>query len=58
MGELVAPEDAHRVIRPRQRPVERAVMDDRNRAIALGEAGRADALQMTWPNAIAKLLLP
>jgi glycosyltransferase involved in cell wall biosynthesis len=36
----------------------RAVIDDRNRAITLGEAGRADASRMTWPAAVEKLLLP
>jgi glycosyltransferase involved in cell wall biosynthesis len=36
----------------------RAVMDDRTRAITLGEAGHADATRMTWPDAVAKLLLP
>jgi glycosyltransferase involved in cell wall biosynthesis len=35
----------------------RAVMDDRNRAITLGERGRADALRMTWPDAVQTLLL-
>jgi glycosyltransferase involved in cell wall biosynthesis len=35
----------------------RAVMDDRNRAITLGEVGRADALRMTWPDAVRKLVL-
>jgi glycosyltransferase involved in cell wall biosynthesis len=35
----------------------RAVIDDRNRAISLGESGRADAMRMTWPDAIAKLVL-
>ena len=36
----------------------RAVIDDRNRAIALGETGRTDATRMTWPDAVQKLLLP
>jgi glycosyltransferase involved in cell wall biosynthesis len=36
----------------------RALMDDRNRAILLGETGRADAMRMTWPEAVATLLLP
>jgi len=35
----------------------RLVMDDRNLAIRLGEAGRVDALKMTWPDAVQKLLL-
>jgi glycosyltransferase involved in cell wall biosynthesis len=35
----------------------RVVMDDRNLAIRLGEAGRVDAWKMTWPDAVQKLLL-
>lgn len=35
----------------------RAIMDDRTRAIRLGEAGAATAARMTWPDAVAKLLL-
>lgn len=35
----------------------RAVMDDRNLAIRLGDAGRLDASKMTWPDAVKKLLL-
>jgi glycosyltransferase involved in cell wall biosynthesis len=35
----------------------RAVMDDRNLAMRLGETGKQDALRMTWPDAIQKLLL-
>ena len=35
----------------------RKVMDDRNLAIRLGETGAADAARMTWPDAIAKLLI-
>jgi glycosyltransferase involved in cell wall biosynthesis len=35
----------------------RAVMDDRNGAIRLGEAGKADATRMTWSDAVQKLLL-
>ena len=35
----------------------RRVMDDRNLAIRLGEAGAADAAAMTWPDAVKKLLL-
>jgi glycosyltransferase involved in cell wall biosynthesis len=35
----------------------RALMDDRTLAIRLGETGRTDAAQMTWPAAIKKLLL-
>jgi glycosyltransferase involved in cell wall biosynthesis len=35
----------------------RVVMDDRNLAIRLGEAGRVDASKMTWPDAVNKLLL-
>ena len=35
----------------------RMVMDDRNLAIRLGEAGRVDASKMTWPDAVNKLLL-
>jgi hypothetical protein len=32
-------------------------MDERTAAIRLGEAGAATAAQMTWPDAVAKLLL-
>ena len=35
----------------------RRVMDDRNLAMRLGEAGAAAAAQMTWSGAIARLLL-
>ena len=35
----------------------RAVMDDRNVAIRLGETGAADVARMTWPDAVSKLLL-
>lgn len=35
----------------------RTVIDDRNLAIRLGEAGAADAARLTWPDAVAKLLL-
>jgi glycosyltransferase involved in cell wall biosynthesis len=35
----------------------RAVMDDRNLTIRLGEAGAADAARMTWPDAVSKLLV-
>jgi glycosyltransferase involved in cell wall biosynthesis len=35
----------------------RTLMDDRNLTIRLGDTGRADALRMTWPDAIQKLLL-
>jgi glycosyltransferase involved in cell wall biosynthesis len=35
----------------------RRVMDDRNLAMRMGEAGRAATLQMTWSGAIQKLLL-
>ena len=35
----------------------RAVMDDRNLAASMGEAGQAVAQQMTWSAAIQKLLL-
>jgi glycosyltransferase involved in cell wall biosynthesis len=35
----------------------RALIDDRNLAVRLGEAGRGDALKMTWSAAIKKLLL-
>jgi glycosyltransferase involved in cell wall biosynthesis len=35
----------------------RRVMDDRNLAIRLGEAGAADVAKMTWSGAIQKLLL-
>jgi glycosyltransferase involved in cell wall biosynthesis len=35
----------------------RAVMDDRNFTIRLGEAGASDAARMTWPDAVSKLLL-
>ena len=35
----------------------RLVMDDRNLAIRLGEAGAADAARMTWPEAVKKLIL-
>ncbi len=36
----------------------RAVMQDRNLAVRLGEAGARDASAMTWPAAVEKLLLP
>jgi glycosyltransferase involved in cell wall biosynthesis len=36
----------------------RTVMDDRTRAIRLGEAGGAAAERMTWPSAVSQLLLP
>jgi glycosyltransferase involved in cell wall biosynthesis len=35
----------------------RQVTDDRTLAIRLGEAGVADAARLTWPDAVAKLLL-
>jgi glycosyltransferase involved in cell wall biosynthesis len=35
----------------------RAVMDDRNFTIRLGETGAADVSRMTWPDAVSKLLL-
>jgi glycosyltransferase involved in cell wall biosynthesis len=35
----------------------RQVMEDRSTAIRLGEAGAADAAQMTWPGAVQRLLL-
>ena len=35
----------------------RAVVDDRSRAIRLGEAGAADAARMTWGAAVQKLLI-
>lgn len=35
----------------------RAAMDDRNRAIRLGEQGRADGARLNWPAAIERLLL-
>jgi glycosyltransferase involved in cell wall biosynthesis len=35
----------------------RAVTDDRNLAIRLGEAGAVDVARMTWPAAVEKLLL-
>jgi glycosyltransferase involved in cell wall biosynthesis len=35
----------------------RQVMEDRPTAIRLGEAGAADAAQMTWPAAVERLLL-
>jgi glycosyltransferase involved in cell wall biosynthesis len=37
--------------------VMRRVMDDRNAAIRMGEAGAADAARMTWSAAIQRLLL-
>ncbi|HEX6216900.1 MAG TPA: glycosyltransferase, partial [Vicinamibacterales bacterium] len=36
----------------------RRMMDDRNAAARMGEAGRRDAMAMTWHDAIQKLLLP
>jgi len=36
----------------------RAVMESRQRAASLGEAGFADATRMTWPDAVRKLVLP
>ncbi len=36
----------------------RQVMDDRSRAIRLGEAGAADVARMTWQRAVERLLLP
>jgi glycosyltransferase involved in cell wall biosynthesis len=36
----------------------RTIMDDRNLAARLGEAGAADAGKMTWEDAVARLLLP
>jgi glycosyltransferase involved in cell wall biosynthesis len=35
----------------------RQVTDDRNLAIRLGEAGAADVAKLTWPDAIARLLV-
>ena len=35
----------------------RSVMDDRNLAVRLGEAGARDAAAMTWPGAVEKLIL-
>jgi glycosyltransferase involved in cell wall biosynthesis len=35
----------------------RAVIDDRNCAIRLGECGLADVARMTWPDAIKRLML-
>jgi hypothetical protein len=35
----------------------RAVIDDRTLAIRLGEAGAVDVARLTWPAAVAKLLL-
>lgn len=36
----------------------RRLMDDRNAAARMGEAGHREAVAMTWPDAIRKLLLP
>lgn len=36
----------------------RRMMDDRNAVTRMGEAGRRDAMAMTWHDAIQKLLLP
>jgi hypothetical protein len=33
------------------------VVDDRNLAIRLGEAGAADVAKMTWPAAVQRLIL-
>jgi glycosyltransferase involved in cell wall biosynthesis len=35
----------------------RTVVSDRTTAIRLGEAGAADVARMTWPDAVAKLLI-
>lgn len=35
----------------------RAITDDRALAIRMGEAGAADAVRMTWPDAVSKLLI-
>jgi hypothetical protein len=36
----------------------RVLIDDRARAMRLGEAGAATAARMTWADALQKLLLP
>jgi glycosyltransferase involved in cell wall biosynthesis len=35
----------------------RTITDDRMLAIRMGEAGRADVMRMTWPDAVGKLLI-
>lgn len=60
VAELVRDGENGYVTDPRPEPLAaklRALMDDRNLAIRLGEAGRVDASRMTWPDAVRKLIL-